>query len=87
MTDQEILEAVRASGINATQLATMLAKNVILLEVQEKRAALARAIATRDAFMQQFNERVAAQVAPYNDAVDAAKAEVATLEAQIAATL
>ena len=87
MTDTEILDAIRASGVTAEQLAAMLTKNVILVTVEEKRAALARATAERDAVMQAFNDSFNEQIAPYNAVVDTLKAEVAELEAQAAAQL
>jgi hypothetical protein len=87
MEDKEILDAIRASGVTAEQLTVMLTKFVILMTVEEKRAALARKSAERDAFMQTFNTTFAQEVAPYNDAVDALKAEVATLEKEAAALL
>jgi hypothetical protein len=80
MTDQEILDAVRASGITAEQLSTMLAKNVILLAIQQKRAELARAQARRE-------EAVKAADTRFGPAMYALRDELATLEAQAAATL
>jgi hypothetical protein len=87
MTDQAILDAIRASGVTANQLTVMLTKFVILMTVEEKRAELARKTAERDYFMQSFNTTFAAEVAPYNAAVDALKTEVAALETQAALEL
>jgi mono/diheme cytochrome c family protein len=87
MTDQEILDAIRASGVTGEQLTVMLTKFVILMTVEEKRAELARAIAEMDAAAKEISETTAAQIAPYTAKANELRAQLADIERQAAAAL
>jgi len=80
MSNDEILDAIRESGITKEQLAGMLTKNAILVKVEEKRAELARTSGARDAFMETFNKAFAEQVAPFNADVERLQAELDELQ-------
>lgn len=65
MTDQQILDAIRASGIAPEQLTAMLTKNKVLIDIEGKRAELGRANSALEEVRQQLSDQADAELASY----------------------